>query len=190
MTKKRMWVLAVLVSGSLSAATVEDEPKIDLAGLSSSDGWIRVNDRPYRISSSVDGLCRPVLPGDYENARKQNPHATAHVTVFVNRVGSEAMNATNPRFPEGSMIVKQKYYSVTAPVRPEDANLYTVMLKRETGYNPSLGDWEFAVVAGNGKHLESRGKISTCMGCHKDQAVSDYVYRTYREVEQNEIDRH
>jgi hypothetical protein len=188
MTKNRIWLVVALFSCSLFAGAVDEGPAIILGGLTPDEGWIRVNARPYRISSSVESLCRSPLPADFERARTENPHASAYVTVFVNEIGAASMNAPSPGFPEGSMIVKQKYHSDAPPERTDAADLYTVMIKRKSGYNPSVGDWEFAVVAGDGRRVESRGRISTCMGCHDDHAATDYVYRTYRELESLEAE--
>ena len=178
----RVWFFTALVAGGLCASTVAEGPAIDLGGLTPSEGWVRINARPFRISAAVEILCRRVQPNEIEHARAQNPHATAYVTVYVNRAGADSMSAAHPEFPEGSVIVKQKYYSEEPPASIDGASLYTVMIKRGAGYNPSVGDWEFAVVAGDGKRVESRGKLSACMACHESQPRTDYVYRTYREM--------
>jgi len=56
--------------------------------------------------------------------------------------------------------------------------LYTVMVKRQPGYNPKVGDWEFAVVSRDGK-TEASGKLPNCMSCHMTRPDSDFVFRSY-----------
>jgi hypothetical protein len=91
------------------------------------------------------------------------------------------MAAADPRFPRGSVLVKKKYYTDgSTPPREGDApSLYTVMIKREPGYNPDCGDWEFAVVAGDGREVQARGRLESCMACHESRAQSDFVFRGY-----------
>jgi hypothetical protein len=165
----------------LSCATKpEGQPRIDLGGLSPREGWVRINASPYRISPEVSALCVQLPPKTSRQSRRENPHDQAFVTVFVNAIGAEAMRADYPKFPEGSIIVKQKYYSTVAPASPAGADLYTVMIKRGVGYNSAMSDWEFAVLAGDGRRVEARGPLATCMACHQERATTDYVYGTYR----------
>jgi len=53
------------------------------------------------------------------------------------------------------------------------------MIKREKGFNPLTGDWEFMVVDGSGTKVESRGKLESCQGCHLARPDTDYVFRSY-----------
>ena len=77
-----------------------------------------------------------------------------------------------PRFPQGTVIVKQKLAIPTAkgksaaPVKPkpdQQPELLTVMIKREAGYDPANGDWEFMVTDGPG--LQSRRKRQIGSAC-------------------------
>ncbi len=76
-------------------------------------------------------------------------------------------------FPNGSILVKEKQLEGQS-----SRDMATVMIKRSPGYNPKGGDWEYAVLDKAGT-IESRGKLANCMGCHADQAKSDYVFRSY-----------
>lgn len=51
---------------------------------------------------------------------------------------------------------------------------YFVMVKREPGYDPAGGDWEYLVVAPDG-HVEERGKLSLCARCHAE-APHDHLF--------------
>jgi hypothetical protein len=139
--------------------------------------WTQVNTEPYHISTAVDLLCRAPSKADYEFERKKNPHAATYITVYVNKVGREAMFAKDvQRFPAGSVIVKKK---VGTYFEDRKTLLYTVMKKRESGYNPVVGDWEFLVVSGDGARLEASGKIESCQACHVRKSETDFIFRSY-----------
>lgn len=85
------------------------------------------------------------------------------------------LSQKSPRFPEGSIIVKEKL-----PARDSQApELLTVMIKQKRGYNPTRGDWEYMVVDGAGTRIEGRGKLQNCQSCHIANKKTDYVFRTY-----------
>jgi hypothetical protein len=81
----------------------------------------------------------------------------------------------SPVFPIGSVIVKHKQDRTN----DHTTLLYTIMRKREPGYNPSVGDWEFIVVNAGGTKVEASGKIENCQGCHLKKTSSDFVFRSY-----------
>ena len=175
-TQIRIGVLVVVAGIVLVALAVsrteaaKDEFRFDAAKLKDRNTWIQVNDAPYQMPAAVAALCAPgaLVP--------QNPHASAYITVYVNKAGREAMFAKQPQqFPEGSIIVKEKFHS------PEDRKplLYTIMRKRATGYNPKVGDWEFSVVGPNGTELQATGKLENCQGCHLGKSEADFVFRPY-----------
>lgn len=132
--------------------------------------WTRVTREPYRMAPAVNVLCAAPV------TRQENPHADAFVHVYVNDLGRAAMvKSGQVTFPEGTVIVKEKRQAAddSEPV------LLTVMVKRAKGYNPEVGDWEFAVTDGKGASVEEQGRIASCMQCHKTKAASDYVFRSY-----------
>jgi len=161
--------------------TIGDAFRFDARKLADTSAWTKVNAEPYRISSELDFLCaRPPTPDDaskfYAQERKKNPHAGTFITVYVNQVARAAMfTKDSPIFPAGSVIVKQK--SDRLPAR--NTVLYTVMRKRENGYNPTVGDWEFSVVNADGTTVEASGKLENCQGCHVKQPSTDFVFRSY-----------
>ena len=59
---------------------------------------------------------------------------------------------------------------------------YTVMRKREAGYNPAVGDWEF--LGGDGKQLQASGRLENCQACHVAKKDSDFVFRAHVKLEQ------
>jgi len=137
--------------------------------------WTQVNETPYYLGSYADSLCRMAQREDFDAVRKRNPHSSSYITVYVNEIGRAAMFSTGPpRFPEGSVIVKEKIEKPldargfnTIPVeekRSKDLtpSLYTLMIKREPGYNPAAGDWEFAVASGKDGRIDASGRLENC----------------------------
>lgn len=177
---KRLKLILLITGLAASMAVGSGQTKEnDSLALYVSDlgGWKQVNPEPYYISSQVDLRCVAPGPADYASERKRNPHASTYITVFVNATGGLAMFANPPQpFPKGSVIVKRKYDQGSQNGTPI---LSTVMIKRETGYNPDAGDWEFAVVSGDGKTVEARGKLGNCMSCHSSRRNEDFVFRSY-----------
>ena len=157
-----------------------EEPfRFDARMLRDANLWTKVTAEPYRISSALDLLCARPSASDYDRQRKQNPHEATAITVYVNAVGRSAMfTQESPSFPQGSVIVKQKDDRFTERKIPL---LYTLMRKREAGYNPTVGDWEFSVVNGDGSTVEATGKLDNCQGCHIKKPDSDFVFRPYVE---------
>jgi len=169
-------VLIVALAGSRTGSA-KDEFRFDAAKLKDTSVWTQVNAEPYYISSALDTLCAAPTAATYEPERKRNPHAATYITVYVNSVGREAMFTKDvPRFPEGSIIVKAK---ISTHFEGRKPLLYTIMRKREQGYNPKVGDWEFSVVGPNGTDVQGTGKLENCQACHLSEPGSDFVFRPY-----------
>jgi Cytochrome P460 len=103
------------------------------------------------------------------------------------------MLSTDPLpFPEGSVIVKEKIekpldaqgFKTNLEKKIENRSadlpsLYTIMIKREPGYNSEVGDWEFAVASGKDGRIEASGKLESCQACHLEKRAQDFVFRSY-----------
>jgi hypothetical protein len=99
--------------------------------------------------------------------------ASAFGVVFVNDIARAVMSGEkNAKFPEGSIIVREKL------ARADDAQpeLIAVMYKRARGFNPAAGDWEFLTVDGAMTKIQARQKKGSCLECHVSQRDSDFVY--------------
>ncbi len=138
--------------------------------------WTLVNPQSFAMSARTAAKCavRSSAPLSFKSS---HPHTKSKfVRVFVNEKGRAAMfQATNPHFPEGSVIVKEKLPAKDS-TKPE---LLTVMIKQRAGYDPKKGDWEYLVTDGVGKKVYQRGKLENCQSCHAAQSESDYVFRPY-----------
>jgi len=136
--------------------------------------WTRVNPKPTQVPAQVAQLCAPAFA-------PVSPHASdKYITVYVNDIGRHAMmEEKTPHFPQGSVVVKEKLTNFKSTT-PE---LLTVMVKRERGYNPESGDWEYMIIDGNGLSVKERGKLENCQSCHLVDKSTDYVSRNYLPAE-------
>jgi len=71
-------------------------------------------------------------------------------------------------FPVGAVLVKKHSESTGAP-----GPLFA-MVKRDPGFFPAGGDWEFVVTDKDG-WLEDRGPLVACARCHAE-ATADWVF--------------
>jgi hypothetical protein len=164
-------MICLSVSTPMSSFATLPQPSIDVSDLNNRTKWYKVNQVPYSIS-------QPFNPDRIATRQSKNPHDRKAITVYVNKIGTEAMmSAKSMLFPTGAVIVKKK---VDPQSVDSAALLYTVMIKNELAFNPKAGGWEFAVVSGNPPQLQSRGDLASCMECHLKQNRDDYVFRTYR----------
>ena len=137
--------------------------------------WKVVNPYGFALSPEMQALCRSVSPDELD--KSSHPDAKGkYIHVLVNEKGRAAMfQAKNPRFPAGSVIVKEKW-GVKNSKQPE---LLTVMIKQRAGYDPKKGDWEYLTVDGSGQKVQARGQLANCQRCHVTKAKDDYVFRPY-----------
>jgi membrane-bound lytic murein transglycosylase B len=137
--------------------------------------WTRVNPERARMDAATSALCRAVMPGE-SGVGSFGPHGGKYISVYVNDAGVKTMTREKgTEFPPGSIIVKEKF----ATRAGGDAELMTAMVKREAGFNPESGDWEYFVLNGAGTQVQARGKLENCMACHVPRKDWDYTFRTY-----------
>jgi hypothetical protein len=75
--------------------------------------------------------------------------------------------ASSTRFPGGSLLVQTHR-------DPSSAGPIFAMIKRDPGYFPEGGDWEFVVTDRDG-WVEDRGPLQLCARCHAE-APADGVF--------------
>ena len=160
--------MLVYAIASHSAPSATD---MELANLAKYREWTLVNPTP-QLMEPLSAFSCAMIPGRQE----PSPHLHKYISVFVNSVGREQMmTRRNPKFPAGSVIVKEKLASADSKT-PE---LLTAMIKREAGYNPEGGDWEYLVLDGAASKIVEQGKLTRCSGCHRPYETTDFVTRTY-----------
>ena len=157
----------------------------------------RVTLEPHSISFHAAFACESADSARRkEEKQASNPHAGYAVHVYVTQAGHDTLTSGKGVYPLGSAIIKEKLRTLgeanaapgnapnnranAAPARKHyTTELFTGMLKREAGYNPECGDWEFFIVSGDSKKLLARGKIDSCMACHQSHKSTDFVTRAY-----------
>lgn len=139
--------------------------------------WTKVNSEPQLMPERVAAACAVWLASSgVEVNGSLNPHRDKYFTVYVNEIGrKEMLDQKSPKFPEGSIILKEKLSAVDSQT-PE---LLTVMIKQKNGFNPAGGDWEYIVLNGSGTKIEARGNLQNCQSCHLANQKTDYIFRTY-----------
>lgn len=145
-----------------------------LACIKSLEGFTRVTNQRVTIPTPVDEGC-----AEFEHPKINHAYLTKGsdpaIHVYVTKEAHAMFQQRNTVFPEGTIVLKQKFANRTTEV----AELYTGMIKREKGYSPKAGDWEFFTANGDATAIISRGRIDSCMDCHQQYASSDFVTRQY-----------
>jgi hypothetical protein len=162
-----------------------EAPRLPESPIQGYKSWVRVNRKPHQVSSRIAMMCRAPTQEEIA-AEAADPHLeagehpslmrTRFVTVYVNKLAEQAMlHQNHPAYPQGSLIVKERL------ARPTDSvpELLTVMHKREKGYNPGHGDWEYMTLDGAGKQITAQGRLQKCESCHAEWKKTDYTSRAY-----------
>lgn len=139
--------------------------------------WRLVNPEPHWVPGPLASLCAPFRLWKKGDAHApHNVHESKWVRVYVNAAGEAAMMTRQvPDFPRGTIIVKEKLPAKDS----EKAELLTVMVRREAGYDEAKGDWEYLTMSGDAASVHTRGKLDNCQACHVPQKENGYVFRTY-----------
>ena len=97
-------------------------------------------------------------------------------------VGSQRDDTEFDLFVPGTVLLKEHYRNENGqPGAPESI---TLMIKREKGYDPTSGDWEYSQFDTNGNMMmegnSQRNKIfHNCTKCHANVKERDYIFTTY-----------
>jgi len=125
--------------------------------------------------SSSRGTTRLIFGTIPSRMHKDNPDADHTVEVgpvFVNDLALDALSGKTQVFPVGSIIVREKLAKTTDTV-PE---LLAVMIKREKGFNPDGGDWQFLLTNSQKTKVKLNQKTGECLDCHQTEAVRDFIH--------------
>lgn len=151
----------------------------------------RATNEPHQVFDRSKMACAAPIGPEQHRAKPDNPHEDFSVLVYLTNNGRDMMTSGKGIYPVGTAILKEKLKPTEAlnrsarnlPNAPPQQNysteLFTGMLKREAGYNPDGGDWEYFVVSGDANKLLARGKIDSCIDCHQSYKATDYVTRAY-----------
>jgi hypothetical protein len=116
-------------------------------------------------------LCGPPSDVNY------GPHYKPAIVVRTNPEALDAFMAKQSPMPVGTIVLKEKHTTVSATDAP---NEFGAMIKREPGYDPENGDWEYVFGTISPKVTVERGKLANCIACHSAYAKeNDYLFRSY-----------
>jgi len=158
----------ILLAAAVSATAAPPDDKALLALIRDrSKALDRVTAAPVSMDHLTALDCRapssPPVP--------TGPHKDARLHLFVSSGHHAALFDPWAKFPEGTVLLKEKL-----PAKDDGPpTLFTGMIKREKGFWPELGDWEFFTADGKAAAITSRGKTETCAACHTDYKDRDFV---------------
>ena len=135
---------------------------------------------PVQVNPEFAVLCVGPWQSQVDAARRQHgPHANAAIRIYMNDLAANAFDASPHEYPVGSIIVKEK--QPRGHSSPETESGYIVppdgvggMVKRDPGFDPDGGDWEYFYFE-QPSEVE-RGRIASCVQCHRGAAATDYVF--------------
>jgi hypothetical protein len=135
--------------------------------------WKRVTPRLESAAGGGTSICSPP-PGT--NAGQAAPEPLFNVHADKNAELAFSRPASTP-FPEGSMIVKEL---LATNKKSAESRTLLAMVKRDEGFDPAHGDWEFLVLRRLKQPIiVERGKIAHCHACHEKAKAQDFVFRGY-----------
>jgi len=137
------------------------------------ENWARRTEQPVAASAEIFGLCR--LPGLAESAFVASEHGAMLLLDWLNagaRAGFDAQGST--AFVAGSAIVKEKLAYREGEAEPVLVAI-GLMRKRESGFAPEHGDWEFGYWEEEPGLLQGPEASSYCAGCHAS-SPTDFVF--------------
>lgn len=130
------------------------------------------NDRP--VNEGLTMLCRGPLPEELAAAeRVSGPHRSSVIDVRGNDLAANTLKSGATTFPVGSILVKDKY----------SLGGVAGMIKREAGYNPASGDWEFFIREKGGPLAQ--GKLANCISCHATATGPDHLFVPWASAKYN-----
>jgi hypothetical protein len=144
--------------------------------------WPTATERRLSVSPYVEQLCAARSSTEEEvwagtgGGYRHGPHFKHYIIVRVNPEAMEQFKAVDGPLPVGTTVVKEKHHSVPAEGAPDE---YGAMIKREPGYDPEHGDWEYLYVVQKPRKQVTRGRLEKCIECHSHVKDRDYVFRTY-----------
>lgn len=134
--------------------------------------WETLSDSPISISIEIAGLCR--LPTAAEDAFVASEHGDRlYLLDWLNPEAAEGFEAGGAApFPVGAAIVKEKLVLMGSDY---ELSALGLMVKREAGFDPSNGDWEFGYWNENSGMLSGTEENAYCGGCHAS-STTDFVF--------------
>jgi len=144
--------------GVVSTPTDFDNAMLEMASGYRTD-FSRVNSAPYPSALGSFDI-NLFVHGDSRVYRAIHPETTS---------------ASNVEISVGTVIVREVLDASGAVTK------LTMMAKGPAGYDPTLGDWWFAVTDPSGKVMSDStglqvGRLAACHSCHVPRATSDFLF--------------
>ncbi len=111
---------------------------------------------------------------------RQNFQTESFGVVYANDLAKAEIEKQKPRFPVGSIIVREK----NAVIDSGTPETVIAMVKREKDFSRKTGDWEFFTFNGADLKMQKRETKSDCAKCHANVKESDWIFRNYLEKPQ------
>jgi len=105
-----------------------------------------------------------------------------YVRVYLEDEDEDDVDISFQPYSEGTIFLKEGYLAKDG--RPGAPSSLTIMIKREPGYDPNNGDWEYIQSAVKGQ-IAMQGKFDdpvihkVCSDCHSNMAERDYVFSSF-----------
>jgi hypothetical protein len=178
MNAHRAFGLSVLVVALMAGCSTSPPSSTPVAEATSqtSEGidygsWSAVTPQPIRVPKEAFYRCSAT-----PDQIARGPHFAPAVKVYANPTALSALQSTATwAMPVGSVVVKEKWWDEKA----SQPSAYAAMFKRDAGYDPDNGDWEYLFAQLDGGRKVQRGRIQNCIACHQGAAPQDYLFRTY-----------
>lgn len=181
-----MWIPRMVVGLPLLIGCAQKTPPIQpspsnppLVDPATFADWPRAMEQPVRMLPDISAFCRPVSTEESqahaEKVKAKGPHGSMPIRVRVSPDHFLAFQNGQP-LPAGTVIVKEKWQDHSEPKQLLE---YGLMIKREKGYYPESGDWEYAFVTLFPEKKETRGRMAECADCHGQARDKDYLFRNY-----------
>ena len=139
-------------------------------------GWPTLTPEPIRVLSRAFVMCAPPMEAhnphtaNLDGAIKVFANPAAHAHLMAKRAGA---------LPVGAAVVKEKL----AGPKADRLVAYAAMIKRDAGYDPKHGDWEYVFADLGDRGKVQRGRLANCIACHSGAASRDYLFRPYLKAE-------
>jgi hypothetical protein len=161
---------ALALGAALASCSAEPASRGRGAG---ADGW---SDRPAPSASApprpeerwdLAEQLRPLRPSA-PRGRSEHLGGTAEGEVLASPASGYPPRGPTGAAAAGATVVERLLDPAGA------ATAYFVMVKHPPGFDPAGGDWEYLVVAPDGR-VEDRGKLALCARCHAE-APHDHLF--------------
>jgi Cytochrome P460 len=129
---------------------------------------------PVSVSGYIFNLCR--LPSLRENEFLASVHGDGrYLQDWANPAAEQGIRSRGaPAFPEGAVIVKEKYAG-SGTDRAEPVAL-GIMIKQRPGFDTARGDWDYAYYEPALGMIRTAEQSTYCASCHAGAAATDYVF--------------